>query len=83
MANPLTHTKVPKHRILTKAQAKVVMRREHVDDIQRMPNILFTDPILEAMRLEGKGMAVGDVVEIERPSITTGTVMTWRVIVHE
>ena len=83
MANPLTHTKVPKHRIMTKAQAAVMMRREHVTDIQMMPVILFTDPVLEALRLEGKSMSVGDVVEIERPSITKGTVLTWRLISHE
>jgi DNA-directed RNA polymerase subunit H (RpoH/RPB5) len=83
MTNPLTHSRVPLHRVLSKAQAKVVLRREKVDDIERVPSILFTDPVLEALRLDGKHMEIGDLVEITRPSLTTVTSLTWRVIVNE
>ena len=83
MATPQTHVKVPKHRILTKAQASLTMRREKVDDIERMPSILYTDPVLESLRMEGKSMDVGDIVEIIRPSRPMGSVTTWRVIVKE
>ena len=83
MANPLTHKRVPLHRVLSKAQAKVVLRREKVDDIESVPSILFTDPVLEALRLDGKQMEIGDLVEIARPSLTTVTSLTWRVIVNE
>jgi DNA-directed RNA polymerase subunit H (RpoH/RPB5) len=68
---------------LSKAQAKVVLRREKVDDIESVPSILFTDPVLEALRLDGKQMEIGDLVEIARPSLTTVTSLTWRVIVNE
>lgn len=83
MASPLTHEKVPPHRIMTKAQAAIMMKREKIDDIERLPRILYTDPVLETLRLEGQQMEVGDVVEIKRPSLTTVHKLTWRVIVNE
>ena len=83
MADPLTHERVPNHRVLTKAQAAVVLRREKVDDIQKVPFILFSDPVLAALRLEGKQMEIGDLVEINRSSLTTIKKLSWRVIVNE
>ena len=83
MADPLTHERVPNHRVLTKAQAAVVLRREKVDDIENVPFILFSDPVLAALRLEGKQMEIGDLVEINRSSLTTIKKLSWRVIVSE
>lgn len=83
MADPLTHERVPNHRVLTKAQAAVVLRREKVDDIEKVPSILFSDPVLAALRLEGKQMEIGDLVEINRSSLTTIKKLSWRVIVNE
>ena len=83
MADPLAHSKVPKHTVLTKAQAKLMMRNNKVDDIEKMPRILFSDPVLVRMRAEGKGMEVGDIVQIERRNLTLGTERTWRVISYE
>ena len=83
MANPLAHKRVPKHTVLSKTRANKVMRDNFVDDIEMMPNILFTDPVLVRMRAEGQNMAVNDVVEIERFSLTNGVELTWRVIVNE
>ena len=83
MADPLAHSKVPKHTVLTKAQAKLMMRNNNVNDIEKMPRIFFSDPVLVRMRAEGQNMAVNDIVEIERFSLTNGTELTWRVIVDE
>lgn len=83
MANPLAHKRVPKHTVLTKTRANKIMRDNFVDDIERMPRILFADPVLVRMRAEGQNMSVNDIVEIERFSVTTGTELTWRVIVNE
>ena len=83
MADPLTHPKVPKHTVLSKAQAKLMMRTQKVTDIEMMPHIFFSDPVLVRMRAEGKGMEVGDIVQIERRNLTMGTERTWRVIVNE
>lgn len=83
MADPLKHRRVPPHTVLTKAQARVVMRNNNVDDIETMPKILFSDAVLVRMRAEGQAMEIGDVVQIEREDLVTGTLLTWRVIVGE
>ncbi len=83
MANPLAHKRVPKHTVLTKTRANKIMRDNFVDDIEKMPRIRFADPVLVRMRAEGQNMSVNDIVEIERFSVTTGTELTWRVIVDE
>jgi len=59
------------------------MRDNFVDDIEMMPRILFSDPVLVRMRADGQNMSVNDIVEIERFSVTTGVELTWRVIVDE
>jgi DNA-directed RNA polymerase subunit H (RpoH/RPB5) len=64
-------------------RANKIMRDNFVDDIEKMPRILFSDPVLVRMRAEGQNMSVNDIVEIERFSVTTGTELTWRVIVDE
>ena len=83
MANPLAHKRVPKHTVLSKTRANKIMRDNFVDDIEKMPRILFSDPVLVRMRADGQNMAVNDIVEIERFSLTNGTERTWRVIADE
>ena len=83
MANPLAHKRVPKHTVLSKTRANKIMRDNFVDDIEKMPRILFSDPVLVRMRADGQNMAVNDIVEIERISLTNGTELTWRVIADE
>jgi len=83
MANPLTHSKVPKHTVLTKGQASLMMRTHHVDDIETMPRIFFSDPVLARMRADGQSMQVGDIIQIDRDNLSLGTERTWRVIVDE
>ena len=83
MANPLAHKRVPKHTVLSKTRANKIMRDNFVDDIEKMPRILFSDPVLVRMRADGQNMAVNDIVEIERFSLTNGTERTWRVITDE
>jgi len=83
MADPLKHRRVPPHTVLTKAQGRIVMKNNNVDDIERMPKIRFSDAVLVRMRAEGQAMEIGDIVQIERADLVTGTVLTWRVIVDE
>jgi len=59
------------------------MKNNNVDDIERMPKIRFSDAVLVRMRAEGQAMEIGDIVQIERADLVTGTVLTWRVIVDE
>ena len=83
MADPLAHSKVPKHTVLTKGQASLMMKNNNVTDIETMPRIFFSDPVLVRMRANGQSMEVGDVVQIDRDNLTLGTERTWRVIVND
>ena len=80
MASPLEHEKVPKHRVLSTNQAKVLLRSLGLSDTERFPKIPYSDPVLEAMRVEGTKVTIDDIIEIERPSLTTETRLTWRVV---
>lgn len=83
MADPLNHRRVPLHKVLTKAQSKIVLQKEKVADIKRMPRILFSDPVLVRQRQEGQKMEVGDIVQIEREDLVAGKILTWRLIVND
>ena len=83
MADPLKHRRVPPHKILTKAQGRMVMKNNHVADIETLPKIRYSDAVLLRMREEGQAMEVGDIVQIEREDLVAGTALTWRVIIDE
>ena len=83
MADPLKHRRVPIHKVLTKAQSKLILKQQKVDDIERMPRILFNDAVLVRMRAEGQDMEVGDIVQIERDDLVSGKLLTWRLIVND
>ena len=61
----------------------MVMKNNHVDDIETMPKIRYSDAVLLRMREEGQAMEVGDIVQIEREDLVAGTALTWRVIIDE
>ena len=83
MADPLKHNRVPVHKILTQAQANLVLKRNNLTDIERMPKILFNDAVLIRMRAEGQSMMVGDIVQIERDDLVSGKLLTWRAIIND
>lgn len=83
MADPLKHRRVPIHKVLTKAQGNLILKQQKVDDIKRMPRILFNDAVLVRMRAEGQDMEVGDIVQIERDDLVSGKLLTWRLIVND
>ena len=83
MADPLKHRRVPIHKVLTEAQSNLILKQQKVDDIERMPRILFNDAVLVRMRAEGQDMEVGDIVQIERDDLVSGKLLTWRLIVND
>jgi len=83
MADPLKHRRVPIHKVLTKAQSKLILKQQKVNDIERMPRILFSDAVLVRMREDGQDMEVGDIVQIERDDLVSGKLLTWRLIVND
>lgn len=83
MADPLKHSRVPVHKILTQAQGNLVLKRNNLTDIEKMPKILFNDAVLVRMRADGQSMMVGDIVQIERDDLVSGKLLTWRAIVDD
>jgi len=79
----LRHNRVPVHKILTQAQGNLVLKRNNLTDIERMPKILFNDAVLVRMRADGQSMMVGDIVQIERDDLVSGKLITWRAIVND
>ena len=83
MADPLKPNRVPVHKILTQAQGNLVLKRNNLTDIEKMPKILFNDAVLVRMRADGQSMMVGDIVQIERDDLVSGKLLTWRAIVDD
>lgn len=83
MADPLKHSRVPVHKILTQAQGNLVLKRNNLNDTERMPKIMFNDAVLIRMRSEGQSMKVGDIVQIERDDLVSGKLITWRAIIDD
>lgn len=64
--NILEHQYVPKHEILTSAQADDVIRRYNVTSTDQLPNISRYDPVAQAI-----GIRPGQICKITRPSKTS------------
>jgi DNA-directed RNA polymerase subunit H (RpoH/RPB5) len=74
MSDPMSHYKVPKHRLLTAAQARVLVRRLKIDP-DRLPMINQNDPAIITLQPQA-----GDIIEIERNSVVAGSTKYWRIV---
>lgn len=66
------HCAVPKHRIMSDAEAKKLIKDQHIN-VANMPGIFQNDPPLAWINAH-----VGDLIEIERLSETTGIALFYR-----
>ncbi len=69
---------VPKHIILSEAEAKEVLEKLKVKPYQ-LPKIFISDPAIKALNQKVK---VGDIVKIIRSSPTAGESIAYRVVVE-
>ncbi len=75
--NPLEHILVPKHTIVPPEEHKALMERLMIGSKGQLPMIKFhQDPIARCL-----GLVPGDIVKIERPSVSAGVYETYRVCV--
>ena len=75
VVNPLRHVLVPKHRLIPEEQHKELMERMYITSKSKMPEIKFhLDPIARCI-----GAVPGDIVEITRPSASSGEAVIYRV----
>ncbi|MBI2572367.1 DNA-directed RNA polymerase subunit H [Candidatus Woesearchaeota archaeon] len=70
------HGLVPKHTKLSDAEKEKLLS-SHSLSVRDLPKILITDPAVLTLNLKA-----GDVVKIERSSMTAGTSIYYRVVVN-
>jgi DNA-directed RNA polymerase subunit H len=70
------HIYVPKHEILSKEEAKKIIRRYNAT-LEQLPYILSTDPVVVEI-----GAKPGDIIKITRKSETAGEAVYYRLVVE-
>lgn len=75
VSNPKHHQYVPPHRKLTAEEAETVMQRLHIRSKGEFPKIIYHVD----MQARVLGLVPGDLVEIRRPSPTSGEYVFYRV----
>ena len=73
LINITKHVLVPKLRILSKEESKEILNKFNLSDYNKLPLILKSDP-----QAKFCGVKSTDVVEITRPSETSGTYKSYR-----
>lgn len=74
VSNPAHHSMVPPHRKLSETESKTVLEKLKVRNKYELPRILYDD-----MQSRVLGLVPGDIVEIRRPSPTSGEYVFYRV----
>jgi DNA-directed RNA polymerase subunit H len=72
----MKHELVPRHEVLSEADAKTVMERYSVTPDQ-LPKIYASDPVARAIRARP-----GQIVKIKRKSPTAGEAIAYRYVVE-
>jgi DNA-directed RNA polymerase subunit H (RpoH/RPB5) len=75
ISNPARHSVVPPHRKLEAEEAEVVLQKYHVRSRGELPRIIYHVD----MQARVLGLVPGDIVEIRRPSPTSGEYVIYRV----
>ncbi|ADP77453.1 DNA-directed RNA polymerase, subunit H [Methanothermus fervidus DSM 2088] len=72
----LKHELVPKHVVLSKSEAKKVLKDLNID-AEKLPKIRTSDPVVKVI-----GAKAGDIIKIIRKSPTAGKFVTYRLVVE-
>ena len=75
LINIVEHRDVPKHEVVTEEEKKELLVKYYINE-SNLPNILRDDPMAVYL-----GLTPGEVVRILRPSITSGTYISYRICV--
>ena len=70
------HLLVPKHSKLSDSEKKNLFEKYSIG-VKELPKINSTDPAIEKL-----GAKVGDVIKIDRESVTAGTTSYFRVVIE-
>jgi DNA-directed RNA polymerase subunit H (RpoH/RPB5) len=75
VSNPAKHSVVPPHRKLTAKETDTLMAKHHIRNKGELPRIIYHVD----MQARVLGLVPGDIVEIRRPSPTSGEYTSYRV----
>jgi DNA-directed RNA polymerase subunit H (RpoH/RPB5) len=75
VSNPAKHKMVPAHRKLSEEETQEVMKKYHIRNKIEFPRIIYHVD----MQARVLGLIPGDIVEIRRPSPTSGEYVVYRV----
>ncbi len=75
--NVIGHRLVPKHGILSKKDSEDILKKYHVQAHQ-FPYIRLSDPVCQTLNAK-----LGDIVKIERKSLTSGVAIAYRYVIEE
>lgn len=75
VSNPARHIMVPPHRKLSEAEAEAVLAKYHIRSKSELPRLIYHVD----MQARVLGLVPGDIVEIRRPSPTSGEYISYRV----
>ena len=81
MMDPRDHVFAPRHKLVSKTEKKRVFKVFGLNDEHVLPKILITDPMIQAMVKDGVNVQLGDLIEIERESLTSGVALYYREVV--
>lgn len=71
--NPTKHIIIPEHRIMDKSEIKIMMEKNNINDISKLPTIRREDPVAKFI-----GMKPGDICEITILSPHSGSYKKYR-----
>ena len=71
--NPTKHIIIPEHRIMDKSEVKIMMEKNNINDISKLPTIRREDPVAKFI-----GMKPGDICEITILSPHSGSYKKYR-----
>ncbi len=76
------HNLVPKHDVLSESE-KVLLQQNSDYDINDLPKIKISDPVVVELIKEDDNISVGDVLRVTRDSTTAGEFVSYRIIVDD
>ncbi len=76
------HNLVPKHEVISESE-KVLLQQNSDYDINDLPKIKISDPVVVELSKEDDNISVGDVLRITRDSTTAGEFVSYRIIIDD
>ena len=75
------HDLVPKHEVISESEKKLLQQNSDFD-VNNLPKIKITDPVVKELVSNGSEISAGDVLRITRNSKTAGEFVSYRIVIE-